>query len=80
MELAKNSTTENTYTLTLAGWEAEALLRELGGVPRSKRTVLGDMAAGLLREAAVDAGHTVRTRRGAPTPTATAGSEPGTLS
>ncbi|MFJ8848374.1 hypothetical protein ACIRFF_36435 [Streptomyces cyaneofuscatus] len=69
MELAKNRTTDDTYTLTLAGWEAEVLLRELAGVPRGKRTVLGDVAARLLREAAVDAGHIVRTRRGAPTPT-----------
>ncbi|WP_075737511.1 hypothetical protein [Streptomyces acidiscabies] len=67
MEISKNKTAADTYTITLAGWEAEALLRELAAVPRSKRLGLGDMAARLLREAAIDAGFKVSVRRGAPT-------------
>lgn len=65
MKLSKNKTTTDTYTITLAGWEAEALLRELAAVPPAKRLGLGDMAARLLREAALDAGFKVRVRRGA---------------
>lgn len=56
----------DSYTFTLAGWEAKALLRELGRVPRAKKTGVGDILARHLREAALDAGETVRTRRGAP--------------
>ncbi|MFB6906897.1 hypothetical protein ACFCWB_21775 [Streptomyces bacillaris] len=66
MKLSKAETAGDVYTLTLTGWEAETLVRELAAVPPAKRTILGDLASGLLRDAAVEAGHTVRTRRGAP--------------
>ncbi|MFT9671500.1 hypothetical protein ACMZ5F_28830 [Streptomyces rhizosphaericola] len=65
-ETAEAGTADDVYTLTFTGWEAETLVRELAAVPRAKRTILGDLASGLLRDAAVEAGHTVRTRRGAP--------------
>jgi len=64
MQLAKNKTTAD-YTITLAGWEAKALLTELAAVPPARRTALGEMAAGLLREATDDAGLKVAVRRGA---------------
>jgi len=64
MQLAKNKTTAD-YTITLSGWEAKALLTELAAVPLGRRTALGEMAVGLLREATDDAGFKVSVRRGA---------------